>query len=306
MEYIKKNINFFEMKFKFDDDTTTKEILRLTFQKFGEINRNKLPYRYFRSTDGLICTNDIFFDGVRKTIKGKFIRLRMDNFPELMKLSSDEIRDIEADEDEGVCETTHFHIDFNDFKIKIALEFNMHGPKLGDIVKYISYVWLQSGRNCECELVPIIKDELPSFLNRMNRCSAFTAKVHKDYIHQIKNVDDDLFTAFDSVNKFASNESDYVEILIKFDFKKKTGTSITQKGFELIKKILGNRIYANYFDELTFLSEDNQKNNKLELFNLIGGNIHSTVNVQKKPKVKHVVSADMYEKLERELNSKAR
>lgn len=307
MEYIKRNINFYELNFILNEqDTNQKGFLTNTFNRCAKLNIEKSEHRILPLEDSFIYTNDIFFDGIRKTIKGKFIRVRMNAFPELINTKSDVIKDIIVDEEEGICETSHFHIDYNNYKLIIAIEFNQYGPKINDIKRYISALWLQENIMCNCEFIPIVKDNLAEFLGRMNRCSHFKVKVHKDYINQIRNVDEGLFSALESTNNFASGESDYIEIFLKFEYRSKAKTSITDKAVDIIRKIISRPDYANYFDELEFVSEDSNKNNRLQLFDLISDKVKSSVNVQKREKSRLVVSADMYEKLEIELNNKFR
>jgi hypothetical protein len=128
--------------------------------------------------------------------------------------------------------------------------------------------------------------------------------VHKNNIRRVSEFSDELFSALNAAMEIG--ESEYVELFIKFDYQKKTNTpEITNKAMSWLSTILGRKKEAeSIFDDFTLRAEDADKNFRLEYFDFISDKIKSVVNVEMRPQSRSIVSADMFEKLERELNAK--
>jgi len=75
-----------------------------------------------------------------------------------MNIQTDETRGIEAQEEEGLVETTHFIIDYSGEQKKLAIEYNMFGARMGDFVKYIQNIGINKQALSNVGFLPIVLD----------------------------------------------------------------------------------------------------------------------------------------------------
>jgi hypothetical protein len=301
MEKIKRYIHYYELIFT---DKNKKEITPLgeLFREIIKLNNAKDNQRFEKHYKGLVCTRDVKFEPEKKQIRGKFLTIRMDLFPELIDTIEDTITDINAKESEGVVETTHFVISYKSSPSILSLEYNHYGPRIADIVRYLYFIGHKLSIKFDLTPDPIVNDNLASFSRRIQRCSMFTARVHKDNIQRINEVDTELFSAFKTSEEFS--DSEYVEIRVKIDFQKKAKTKkINDLIDRLIGKFLHKKECLDYFDSLKVLAEDADSNSKLELFDFLSNKIQSLVKVEKREKSRALISADIFEKIEKEFES---
>ena len=301
MDYAPRLIHFYDFTIPTTDLYSSEQAIKEVFQLLIRLNEEKSQDRFLKGFGFSTCTRNILFRTSQKIIEGKLLRVRTDVFPELINTVDDVIRDIEASEDDGIVEVTHFLINYTKpSSIIIAFEFNQYGAKVNDFKWYFNHFLKSIGVSQEATTSPIVQDNLQSYITRINRCSLLKAKVHKDNLHRVNEVSDDLFTAFDAA--LSIGESEYAEITIKFDYRTLPNTpGITQKVQGWIRKFISNKKYVEIFEELSVKAEDAENSYKIELFDLISNKIKSSVNVQKRPKSRSVISADMFEKLEREM-----
>ncbi len=252
----------------------------------NQIEQNEQD-RYLQLLDGLCCMRDIQNDN--QVITGKILRIRMDLFPEILNTTENTLRDIEAGEDDGIVETVHFTL--NSSRGVLGFEHNQYGVKANTFIDYLNkYKASDVGA---FSLNPIIKDNLSTFNRRMQRCSSFYARVHKDNVGRLNDIDTGLFSAFSIAQQVG--ESEYVELTLKFDYRKRKSTStISQRVQGLVNKLLKNRDDSDVFEVLQVKAEDTDKNLRLEVFDLLSDNERSRFRVSKRIKSRAVVSTEMF------------
>ena len=298
---IPRQIYFYDLTFPNVPANKVRDTIRQAFSEALKLNKAKSPKRFDSVTQGeKNLMRDIqFFGDKNNFIKGKIIRLREDAFPQIFKEGSDSITDIDVEDEDSIAETTHFIVDMRKSNIVLALESNFHGPKFTDVGSYITMmlIRLQIGEIC----IPVTrtKDDLFSYIRRMNRVSEFMVSVHKDEINRVAGFDKGLFTACEAAEEFG--DSEFVNIHLKFDWEKVTTTPFTDKVKKMVTKLLGNDKYNKIFNKLVVRAEDEDKRNTIQAFDLLSDKVKSEVKVQRHHKTKVVISTDMFEKLEAEL-----
>jgi hypothetical protein len=265
-----------------------------------DLAKNKDEKRYFKFFEKSLLIQDAVVDPATKLVKGKIRAIRTDLFPELFNTINDVARDLDAGEDDGIVETTHFCIDYSKKSLRLALEFNYQGAKITDFANYLFGIGLRE-KLCEnVTFTPIVKGNLEEEMKKISRCSEFVAKVHYDRVEEIKKLDKKLFTAFSASTKDFDNE--YATVKLNFDYK---NVAKTTKINTLIRK-LGKIFYedpakGNIFEIVTVKAEDPEKGNTIQAFDLLLDKVRSKVLVLKKPKARIVVSEDMYLKIVAEM-----
>jgi hypothetical protein len=307
IERIKRTVHYYEIDIAQSiDSSSVGQDLKETILAVKSMVEKKEDDRYRRIDERMIFMQDLKIDEKKNRIRGKLRSVRTEMLPELLNTKTDIARDIEAAEEEGVVETTHFIIFFpKGKKPRIALEYNQFGGKYGHLSDYLSFVGMKrklvSGSGCE--LTPIVKNDLAKYKERIRRCSEFTVKVHVDNLDKVKAINTDMFNALDNSKKIFN--TDYITLILKFDYRQKTETSeMTSTVMSVIDKLLGNKKNLEAFQDLSVKAEDAEKNLKLEVFDLLIDKVKSEVHVEKKPRYRTVVSVDMYDKIEKEIFKK--
>lgn len=305
IEKIKRTINFYDLKFDFleDFDSGGGDQFSEVFKIIISLAKTRANIRYQDFGEKSIFIQDVKVEPVDKLIIGKLRCVRKDILPELMNTKTDEARGIEAKEEEGLVETTHFVIDYSKRRKKLAIEFNQFGAKIGDFVQYIQNIGINKGALKSVGFTPIVKDELSKLQERINRCSEFVVKVHKDNIEEIQALDENIYSALkSSIDHF---KSDYATLILKFDYKEKESTpEINKSIFNIVRKLIKDKSKTELFNHLSVKAEDIEKNNLLQNFDLLIDKIKSEIVVEKKKRYRTVVSIDIYEKMKIELIKK--
>lgn len=299
---IKRTIHYYELKLLFQEDFQPSDgnQFREFFRIIHTLAQTRAKIRYQSFGEKAIFIQDLKIEPSSKTITGKLRCIRKDILPEIMNTKTDEARGIEAADEEGLLETTHFLIDYSKVTKKLSIEYNQFGSKIGDFTAYLQNIGIHKGVLKNAEYIPIVKDELKLIPQRINRCSEFTVKVHKDNIPQIEKMDKQIYSALKAASDHFS--TDYATIVLKFDYHKKNKTSLINTTiFNLIKGLTTDKTKAELFEKLEIRAEDKQKENLLETFDLLIDKVKSEVLVQKKRKYRTVVSADMFEIMKYEL-----
>lgn len=298
---VSRQIYFYDLTFPNTPSGKVRDTVRQVFNEAIKLNKLRSPQRFDSIGPGeKNVTRDIqFFGHNNNFIKGKIIRLREDAFPQVFKEEADAITDIDANEEDSIAETTHFIVDMRTSNIILALEGNFHGPKFSDVGSYITTILLRLQIGEACIPLTRTKDDLSSYIRRMNRISEFMVSVHKNDIKRVAGFDQGLFSACVAAQEFG--ESEFVKISLKFDWEKVVNTPFTEKVKKMITKLLGNEKYNNIFNKLLVKAEDQDKRNTIQAFDLLSDKIKSEVKVQREHKTKVVISTDMFEKLETEL-----
>ena len=211
---------------------------------------------------------DLKVETQNKLITGKLRCIRKDLLPEIMNTKTDEARGIDAKEEEGLVETTHFVIDYSKKRKKLAIEFNQFGAKIVDFIKYIQNIGIQKKAIKTIGFTPIVKDELSKLQDRIKRCSEFVVKVHKDNIPKIKELDNALYTVLKASS--SHYHSDYASLILKYEYKLHQSTpEINNSVINIIKGLIKDRSKTELFNHLSIKAEDSDKNDLLENFDLL-------------------------------------
>lgn len=306
IEKIKRTIHYYEIDFDFLDDFLPEDgdQLREIFRIIISLAKTRASIRYQEFGEKSIFIQDVKIEPVTKLVTGKLRCIRTDILPELMNKTTDESRGIDANDEEGLVETTHFIIDFSKKRsTKLAIEFNQFGAKVTDFVNYIQNIGINKNALKTVGFKPIVKDELSQLKNRIRRCSEFTVKVHKDNIEEIKALDDNIYSALiASIDHF---KSEYATLTLKFDYKQRPETNEINKSiFNIVRKLIKDKDKTELFNTLSVKAEDRDKNELLETFDLLVDKVRSEISVEKKKRYRTVVSTDIFEKIKMELIKK--
>lgn len=296
-------IHFYELEFSFHRDfrPTDGRPFRELFALIVKMAREKHHQRYQTSYDKIVFVHEVKVSPEEKMIYGKLLCIRKDVFPEIMNTITDIPRGIEAAEEEGIVETTHFAIYDNGIDTPIvALEYNLYGCKINDFFNYVENVGLMHEAILNGRYIPIVRNELESLADRIVRCAEFYIKIHKDNIAEIEHIDTGIFSALvASVDQF---NSDYASLTLNFDYKKKTATpEVNNAIFKLIQLLVKDQTKVNLFEKLRVIAEDADRNNKLQAFDLLVDKVKSNIRVEKKEKHRSIISTDMFTKMHSEL-----
>lgn len=293
---VKRLINYYELEFTFREDNNFNDL----FKTITTLAKTRAKIRYQKYGDKLV-----FIQGIENSdnfLKAKMLCVRKDLLPELMNTRTDETKEIEAEEEEGLVETTHFIIDYRKNKIILALEYNHQGSKINDLIHYIQKIGIHKGILDNVGFKAIVKDDLEKFKERINRFSEFVVKVHKDNLAQIKKMDEKIWSSLHS--SFENFQSDYATIVLKFNYKQRSETPLIQSSvFNILNYFKKHKNQKYLFNKLCLRAEDAEHNNILENFDLLLEKIHSEIKVERKAKYRTIISVDMFRKMTTELHS---
>ena len=305
MKSIKRTLYYYELKLHYYDDFNPDDGDKVAelFTQVMHVVKKRLKNRYQVYGERIVMMQAIAFDRPSKSLSGKLRCVRKDVLPEMMNTDTDVAKGLDAADNEGLVETTHFHLDYSKRNPILCIEHNQFGSKVGDFLLYVRT--LGNDRKCllDVEYVPIVRDELKEYKRRMGEISEFVVKVHKDNIHKIEQLDDSLFSALEAtVEHF---ESQYAYIKLKFDYKElKDQSEIKETIFNLIKSLTKNKENAMHFNTLQVKAQDEQKDKLLETFDLLVDRVKSEVTVERKERHRTVVTADIVSKMKSEVLKK--
>jgi hypothetical protein len=290
-------INYFDIAPKYLASTT--ETIIDLFTKINQLKIDKDPARFEQYGDKYIYITDIVINKTTKQIDGKVLHIRKDAFPELMDISDDKIRDVDATNNEGIVEKTHFILSYKKKEMTLSFEHNQYGARISDFTFYLEQKGLKNGILDKILYNPISRDNLTSVRKRIKNISYIVAKVHKDNIKRIKEYDEDLFSALKTVEE--ATYAEYVTLELKYDYVKGVqGTAIRSKLDKIIDKLIKSTSIP--FNKLQVKAEDSESNNLLKDFDLLNLWYRSNLKVELKDKSKTIVSVDIIEKMRSELN----
>lgn len=275
-------------------------LVRELFHQIQAVINAKHPSRYvFTGTKNLFI-NDIGFDPNEKVIWGK-LRLLRDDFPELLHTQTDLTREIEAAEEEGIVETSHFLIDYSKNKTFLAMEFNQAGAKYVDLIDYIAAICQGKNWITAISAYHVVQDVLKDIKKRINNFSEVIVKVSKSNVNAVKKIDTPLYEALDNVQTHF--EQEYSELRLKFDYLDiPTAKKTRSVWMKIIDKLTSNKKNLEAFDVFKIKAQDSLKRDKLEAFNLLIDKLSSYISVEKREKSRVISSLDIYEKMKLELN----
>jgi len=302
---VKRVIHYYELVFNFNDDFEAppdNDQCREFFALIKKMASTRSKARYQVFGEKALFLQDVTIKPAENLITGKMRCVRRDLLPEIMDTSTDEARGIETKEQEGLVETTHFIIDFAAKKKRLAIEYNQFGARIVDFVFYLKKVGQHKKVANDVGFVPLVKDELKIVKDRINRCSEFVVKVHKDKIAEIENMDTGLYSALIAAEEHFKSE--YVQLTIKFDYKKRSETREVGGTIKnLINFLIRDKAATDVFNTLEVKAEDAAKNNKLEVFDLLVDKVKHVLTVERKPSHRVVISNDILPKMQEKLQS---
>ena len=252
--------------------------------------------------------NEVKFPAVahKRVITGKIMIVRKDNFPMLLNTSTDIARDIQTLQGEGVLEISHFVMQEepknSTMKIKVGLEYNHYGPKIGELRYYIEALGQRLKLVRNVAYVPLTTNQIKTFPKRMGNISEIVVRVHRDETDKIKDVEKGLFESIENVKKHFDQE--YVTLSLKYDIRQIRKNPTLSRGAvprNFVQKILDNFLHkpnhALLFDEFTVLAEDSDKNNRLHAFDLLINKVKDSFEVEVRPLNRTIISEIMFTKM---------
>jgi hypothetical protein len=297
--YTNRKINYFQLAPNYLPGSTTNDFISI-FSFIKDLQDSKNLNRFFKNGEKDLYMTDVKFDEEHKQIRGKLLNIRMDAWPELMDTISDVVRDIEAAESEGIIETSHFILSYKNDQLLLSFEFNQYGPRASDFTGFLIDKSQSLNIFEKLDYTPYSRDDLPKYKRRINRISLVTAKVHKDNYKRINDFDRELFDAFETANNVS--DAEYVTLDFKYDYRNLNGSSsIRGKIMNIIDRLIGDKTATNVFETLKVKAEDTERNNKIKEFDLLNIWVKSDIKVEKKPKSRAIVSADIFQKMQNEL-----
>lgn len=298
MQHVERLIHYYELDTTFTDTFNPTDGLKFRelFRIITALARQKHHQRYQAIGDKILFIHEITIKPEEHVLYGKLRCIRKDLFPELMNTTTDEERAIEAHEEEGIVETTHFAIYDRNNRQRLALEYNLYGAKIYDFAQYVERIGHLHTALTQVRYIPIVRNELASIHNRIVRCSKFEVKIHKNNIEAIRDIDNGIYSALQAATEHYEN--DYAHLTLNFDYKKKIATpSINNTIFRFVRELTNHQEKVDLFETLRVVAEDSERNFKLESFDLLVDKIRSKVRVEKKERHRSIVSNDMFEKM---------
>jgi hypothetical protein len=261
--------------------------------------------RYLKSVDGGYLYMSILNQNYSESVdlQGRIMKIRMDDFPQIMHTLDDKVREIEIDELEGVVETSHFVIDKREDKLLIAMEFNQFGPKIGDLSHFFEHISSQGSFSQKVDTYPLIDEKLLDTLNdRISSCHKLIIKVKKNSISGLEEIHHGFVSGMNMCDEFGETKS--FEMIINFDLKNYPGTPQARKSIsKIVSYFNGKNKNFDNIEKLTLVAKDSLNNDKIELFDLLLSRIKRKVVVSRSGKSRTIVSSEMFEKLQNEIKS---
>ena len=296
---VNRTINYFNIVPLFNDGQKLSDFIDL-FSEINSLSNTKDKDRFVINREKRLYITSLSFNENQKRISGKILNIRMDSFPELMNTSDDKIRDIEADDDEGIIETAHFILSYLNDSLVLSFEFNQFGPRISDFIYCIEHISYRLGVLSKIEYQPFVRDELNSYKKRINRVSSVIAKVHKDDVKRINEFDSELFDAFETAERIS--DAEYVTLQLSYDYRQLSDTpKIKDKIFNIIDSVRRDKSLLNVFSSLKVRAEDENTANRVKDFDLLNIWVKSRINVEKKEKSRVIISSDILFKMNQEL-----
>lgn len=305
IDIVPRTIHYYYLDFvpHLELEPTEKKLGNQLLKMVHALSKTRANIRYQNFGEKSIFIHDIAFVGEGKQITAKLRCIRKDLLPEIMNTKTDEAREIDAKEEEGLVETTHIVLDLATDKIKLAIEYNQFGAKINDLILYLKAIGQVKKICSDVGFIPVVKDNLKSIQSRIRKCSEFSAKVHKDNVEKIKTMDSNVYSALKaSMEHF---NSDFATVILKFDYKQRTETNEVNKSVRnLVQSLISKKSNIDLFNKLEVRAEDSEKNNLLETFDLLMDKVKSELRVQKRPRYRAIISQDILGKMQNSIHTK--
>lgn len=292
---IKKKLNYFHFAPVYFEHLNLPELLS-AFKDLKSLSESQKKERFYESGRKVLFFNDLRFIKDKHEIHGRLLDIRMDEIPELINITNNEIAQIQAKDEQGVIETTHFILNHSQpNNLILSLESNHYGPKIGDFIKSIKHYFFKAPlKNLYCN--PYIKDDLRNYRNRIRAVTEVHALVHKNNVERVKDYDNDLLGVLNAAQSF--NDSDTIQISFRMDARKgHSSNRMTDKVHKIIDKMLKGARAAEVFDQLSVKARDEMQNNRISDFDLLNILIKSEISVSCKERSRVVNTNEMFLKM---------
>lgn len=302
MAKIKRTIFYYDLKYMEGRNPQIKleDAIKKALNLVVQLNKKNSSERFLVG-DPVICMDEVKFESESNRVIGKLLAVRVDGLPQLYNLMNSETKDIDAAENEGVVDVSHFIIDFRK-GIKLALEYNHTGAKIGQFEKYLNFI-LYKLPATDIQTEPILVKNIDSYVQRINRVSKITAKIHTDNLDVLNKHSPGLASSFLGAKNF--DVDSYIELVLKFEYRKKKQTKeATKLAHDLVPKIQNNNDLVEAFDKLIITAEDDDKGNKIMDFDFISIKLKSIISVEIRKRYRTIISSDIFQKMKQENSDK--
>jgi hypothetical protein len=304
IEQVKRTIHYYELNYTAHPDypnPAPQNAFVATMRKITQMAVERNERRYLQILEKSIFVQDIAFDGPRAEIIGKISSINKNVFPEIQNTLDDTRRGIEAAEQEGIVETSHFIIKYGR-RLRIGIEHNYQGAKILDFCNYVQRIGSNNEFLTSVTFIPIVSGDLAGTIARIKRCSEIKVRVHRDFVAQVEEVDEGLYTALNTLTEQFNTE--YASLAMKFNYRNVEETAEASGLIEKLGRLFRLRPETmSIFEMVEVKAEDSAKNNRIEAFDLLVDKLKSKVFVQKTPRYRTIVSDDMYDKIRSEMNT---
>lgn len=163
---------------------------------------------YFYPNNDVCFLNDVDVKG--DTIEGRFAISRRSSLPELEK--DGVLQPLNIPRNSGLAEITHFIYFPN--KNVLGVEFNFFGPRANSLSFYLRNKSRNFSHPFEyIELSPILNQDVDALLKDMGEVNLFQMEVARNELEVVKELDEDLYSAFESAANVSDAES--VEVILR-------------------------------------------------------------------------------------------
>lgn len=295
---IKRTIYFYELKYNFlEENGNNKKTTLNLFEYLKSLTLIKDVARYQYFSEKRVFVQLIEENEYLGIIKCKIRAVRKDIFPELMDTLTDDVREIDAKDEEGVVETTHFIVDYSKSNIMIAIEFNQFGAKIQDLVNYLTTIGREGKILKEISAIKLSENNEKSVKERVGYLSELIVKVHKNNVSAVNSIDTNILSGISLANdQFVS---EYLTVIQKFDIK---DTNERGKIYEflnsLLVKVVGKKELLTLFEVFKIRAQDLDNDSKVNAFDLLLDFVRKEIYVKKKENYKSIESNDMFSRME--------
>lgn len=163
---------------------------------------------YFYPNNDVCFLHDVNIKDNR--VEGRFALSRRSSLPELEKDGI--LEPLKIPHNSGLAEITHF-IFYPDNNV-LGVEFNFFGPRANSLSFYLR----NKSRNFEkpfeyIELSPILNQDIDALLKDVGEVNLFEMEVARNELEVVKELNEDLYSAFESAANVSDAES--VEVVLR-------------------------------------------------------------------------------------------
>lgn len=289
-------MHYYDITFSFKNDSLPHEHFVELFHQIIKMSEDRAENRYFKSVDKRLFIQGIRLVPAEKQVHGKLRAVRLDVSPEILNMATDEARDIDMAEDEGIVETTHFVIDYRKNRRRIAVEYNVAGAKAHELAQYLEHVGVSAGLQAVI-LKPILtEDSLLDFQRRVDALKSLEICVPADSIGQIKKYSPGLATSMAASKEFFNCSRLFFRPDFDLSSQKQTNSAM-----DFVKNIIQewtrNPLRRKDFETFRARGKDSDSRGTLQIFDLLKDDIKDRINVERRAKSRVLNSVDMFSKM---------